>query len=370
MNPPDEQVQVWHEWIAACEHRHSRSMTMQFPWLIPWLDLHGVGAGPVDEMRSLSGGTQNQLIAFRRAARRYVLRMPPEVKRPNSDETMRREARVLKALATTPVPHPRLVAAESDTALMGSAFYVMEAVDGFVAPSGWPDGFTDSPFPLHRIGMSTADALADLAAVDYASVGLGDMARPGSFLERQVPRWMWQLESYRPGPNYEGLPMRTIDSVAQWLEGHRPISESSGIVHGDFHLGNVLLSADTGAVSAIVDWELATIGDPLLDLAQFLVCWPTANGRKAFAEIMPVPHTTALAAEREIILKYEARTGRDLDILPWYKVLAAFRLAVLLEGTAVRASRGEAPTALGEQFHRASTGLIEQARLEAVTCSI
>lgn len=343
---------------------------MQVPWLIPWLDEHDVGAGPIDEMHSLSGGTQNQLLSFRRSGRRYVLRMPPKIKRPNSDDTMRREARVLTALATTSVPHPRIVAAEPDTAATGSAFYLMEAVDGFVAPSGWPDGFTTSWSRVHRVGISAADALAELAAVDHEQIGLADLARPGSFLGRQVSRWQWQLDSYRPDPGHHGLSVKKVAAVTQWLENNLPTSESTGIVHGDFHLGNILLAPDTGDVAAIVDWELVTIGDPLLDLAQFLVCWPGAGNTDAFAEIMPVPPAEGLATEEEIIADYAAKTGRSLDVLPWYKVLAAFRLGVLLEGTAVRASLGEAPVSLGQQFHRASTGLIEQAHREAATCSI
>ncbi|WP_432793420.1 phosphotransferase family protein [Rhodococcus ruber] len=345
-------------------------ITMHFDWLPRWMDERGVGAGPVTEMRSLTGGTQNVLMSFSRAGRRYVLRMPPPVKRPNSDDTMRREARVLTALGTTPVPHPHVIAAETDTAVMGSAFYLMEAVDGFVAPSGWPRGFAAEPSGMRRVGLAAAEALAVLAAVDHEKLGLADLARPGSFLERQVSRWRWQLDSYRPGPNYAGLPEHRVAAVAQWLEANRPTSESTGIVHGDYHLGNIMLADGTGEVAAIVDWELVTIGDPLLDLAQFLVCWPGAEDNSAFAEIMPVAPTAGLATEKEIIMHYAERTGRDLEALPWYKVLAAFRLGVLLEGTSVRASRGEAPADAGRQFHRASVGLIEQAHREAAACSI
>ncbi|NEW27078.1 phosphotransferase family protein [Nocardia cyriacigeorgica] len=331
------------------------------------MDKHRVGAGTIADVRALSGGTQNQLLSLGRGGHRFVLRMPPEVKRPNSDDTMRREARILAALGGTAVPHPRLVAAELDTALTGSAFYLMEEIDGFSAPSGWPPGFTDAPERVRRVGLAAAEALAELAAVDYAAVGLADLGRPGSFVERQVSRWQWQLDSYEPA---HALPATAVSTLAGWLQENCPTTESKGIVHGDFHLGNLVLAPETGDVTAIVDWELATIGDPLLDLAQFLVCWPGTEGNDAFGNIMPVSPLAGLATESEIVDRYAEKTGRSVDALPWFKVLAAFRLAVLLEGTSVRAERGEASAELGRQFHRTSMGLIRQAQREVAACSI
>lgn len=340
---------------------------MEPTWLVEWMDAHCVGAGAITDVRTLSGGTQNRLLSFSREGQRFVLRMPPEVKRANSDDTMRREARILAALDGTDVPHPRLVAAEPDTALTGDAFYLMEAVDGFTAPAGWPTGFIDGAERVRRVGLSAADALAELAAVDYTEVGLADFARPGGFVERQISRWQWQLESYQPAHT---LPSTEVAILVQWLQDNRPATESTGIMHGDFHLGNLLLSPDTGEVAAIVDWELATIGDPLLDLAQFLVCWPGTDGNDAFGNIMPVEPVPGLASEAEIVERYAAKSGRCLDALLWFKVLAAFRLAALLEGTSVRAARGDVPAELGERFHRTSVGLIRQAQREAATCSI
>ncbi|MCD5422440.1 phosphotransferase family protein [Rhodococcus pyridinivorans] len=334
------------------------------------MDERGLGRGPISDVQALTGGTQNVMLSLSRSGRRYILRTPPSAKRPNSDDTVRREARVLEALAATAVPHPRLIAAELDTAVMGSAFYLMEPINGFVAPAGWPEDFPAEPARVHRIGLAAAETLAALAAVDHEAVGLADLRRPGSFLERQVSRWRWQLDSYSPGSEYVGLPADHVASVAEWLEANRPLSECTGIVHGDYHLGNIMLSARTGEVAAVVDWELVTIGDPLLDLAHFLACWPGTEENTAFAEIMPVAPTNGLATEEEIILHYTEKTGSNVEALPWYKVLAAFRLGAILEGTSVRASRGEVPGHIGRQFHRAARGLFEQAYRQAAECSI
>ena len=333
-------------------------------WLPQWMDSHCLGSGPVTDVVRLQGGTQNILTAFSRSGRRYVLRRPPEVKRPTSDETMRREAQLLAGLAGTQVPHPRLIAAEPDESVAGAAFYLMEPIEGFVASEGWPPGFTRSAARTRRVGLSAVDALAALSRVDPTAVGLNGLGRPGDFLERQVSRWRWQLESYVPGPGYVGLPMVAVDRLADWLERNRPDSAAPAILHGDYHLGNVMLQPETGSIAAIVDWELVTIGDPLLDLAHFLVAWPAADGSSPMAEILPVSPAPGMASEAAIAGRYQERSGRDLGALAWYEVLAAFRLAVILEGSMVRASRGDVPAVLGERFHRVALRLLAYADLE------
>ena len=145
--------------------------------LAEWMDHRGLGSGPIEQVDRLAGGTQNILLRYRRADRTYVLRRPPEHKRANSDETMRREARVLAALACSDVPHPRLIAAEPDIGTLGAAFYLMESVEGFNATVGVPEPHRSDPRMQQAMGLAMADAICAVGRIDPAAVGLGDLGR-------------------------------------------------------------------------------------------------------------------------------------------------------------------------------------------------
>ena len=165
--------------------------------LAGWMDGRGLGHGPLTDVQRIAGGTQNVLLRFRRSDRKYVFRRPPPHKRANSDETMRREARVLAALEGTPVPHPRLIAAEADEQVLGASFYLMEPVEGFNVTLGLPEPFASDRSWQHHMGLAMVDAIAALAAVDHVGVGLGDLGRWDGWAERQVGRWRRQLDGYR-----------------------------------------------------------------------------------------------------------------------------------------------------------------------------
>jgi aminoglycoside phosphotransferase (APT) family kinase protein len=155
-----------------------------------------------------------------------------------------------------------------------------------------------------------------------------------------------------------------VDRVGAWLEANRPTDQHQGVVHGDFHLGNVLLSDSTAGVTAIVDWELATVGDPMLDLGQLLVTWPDAEGRSDLGTVASVWPPDGLATEDEMIEAYGASSDRDLSAVGWYKVLAAFRLAVIIEGTWARACAGIANPVTGRSLHGAAISLLSRAARE------
>ena len=230
-----------------------------------WMDERGLGDGPISEVRELTGGTQNILVRFTRAGREFVLRRPPVHKRKNSDETMRREARVLGALAGTEVPHPAFIASEPSEELLGAAFYLMEPVNGFNPGEGLPE--THQSAAVGRaMGFALVDGAATLGSVDHGAVGLEDFGKPDGYLERQVPRWRSQLESYHEvSPDWRpDIP--GVDDVGTWLDANRPQDFHPGIIHGDYHTANVMYRHDGPELAAIVDWELATIGDPLVDL--------------------------------------------------------------------------------------------------------
>jgi aminoglycoside phosphotransferase (APT) family kinase protein len=324
--------------------------------LARWMDARGLGNGPIEAVEHIFGGTQNVLLRFRRADRTYVLRRPPPHKRANSDETMRREARVLSALAGSDVPHPGLIAACGNVDVLGAAFYLMEAVTGFNASLGLPEPHCSDRVMQRSMGLSMADAIAALGRVDFVGVGLGDLGKPDGWLERQVERWRSHLASYDAIEGYRGARIPGVEQVATWLEERRPASWTPGLIHGDFHFANVLIAPHRGAVAAIVDWELATIGDPLLDLGHLLATWPT-NGVAVAGGLADI----ALPSPDDVIERYTLGSARDVSNAGWYQVLACYRLGIILEGTNARADAGQAPREIGDMLHAHAVSLFEQA---------
>ena len=316
--------------------------------LASWMRAQGLGRGKIGDVEPISGGSQNILVRFTFDGVEYVLRRPPLHKRANSDDTMRREARVLAGLAGTAVPHPRLIAACSDTEVLGAAFYLMEPVEGFNALVDVPEPHRSDQAWQHAMGLDMASALAELGEVDPTAPGLADLGRPDGWPERQVERWRSQLDGYHDLPGYPAAPLfQEVDDIARWLDAHRPTTWSPGLMHGDFHLGNVLFANDSPRLAAVVDWELATIGDPLLDLGHLLATWPVARERAA-STVVELP---GLPTPAELVEAYAARSDRSLDHFAWYEVLAGYRLGILLEGTHARACGGKALVEIGDAMH-------------------
>lgn len=325
--------------------------------LATWMDERGLESGPLSDVSEISGGTQNVLLRFTRGDREFVFRRPPPHKRKNSDEAMRREARVLAALAGTDVPHPGLIAACGDIEILGAAFYLMEPVDGFNATLGLPEPHASDPVLQRSMGFAMADGLLALAAIDPDERGIADLGNFDGWAERQVGRWRSQLESYSQLDGYPGPDIPGVDEVGAWLDAHRPAQVKAGLMHGDFHFANVLIRNDAGALAAIVDWELATIGDSLLDLGHLLATWPVRDGN-----LTPVGvNAPGLPEPDELIDYYAQRTDRDLSDLTWYRVLACYRLGLILEGTHARAFAGLAPVEVGNNLHFTTVYLFQQA---------
>lgn len=326
--------------------------------LSAWMTTQGLGSGAITDVTPLAGGTQNILLRFTRDGRDYVLRRPPEHPRPNSNETMRREARVLRALAGTEVPHPGLIADCGTEDVLGAAFYLMEPIDGFNPVGQLPEPHAGSPEMRHAMGLALVDGIAALGALDHEAIGLGDFGKPENFLDRQVDRWRSQLGGYAEFPEWDGeKSLPSVEAVGLWLERHRPETFTPGIMHGDYHLANVMYRPDGPELAAIIDWELATIGDPLLDLGWVLATWP--EGRHgSTVSVTPwdgFPTSTALIA------RYAKASPRDLSAIDWYRVLACYKLGILLEGTYARACAGKAPRETGEKLHGRAISLFERA---------
>ena len=310
-----------------------------------WLDEQQLGAGAPMALRRISGGMSNESIGIERAGARWVLRRPAKQALTGADRGMRREFRVLSALAGSDVPHPRPLALCTDPAVAGCTFYVMEHVDGFVPAMDVPAPFANDAALQRGVALACMESLGALARVDWRGRGLEDFGRPDGFHERQVSRWKKQLESY--GARELG----GLEEVAQWLEANTPSASewTSGIMHGDYHTANLLIApAPPARVAAILDWENATIGDPLLDLAGFLRLFGQGS-------------SAGWADPAELIAQWEASSGRAAPDLRYYTTLSAYKLSVMLEGIFQRSlddpTRGDA-----KPIGQMATQIMEEAK--------
>ncbi|WP_169947765.1 phosphotransferase family protein [Microbispora sp. H11081] len=278
----------------------------------------GLTRGPLTA-ELIVGGKSNLTYVVGDGESTYVVRRPPLGHVLATAHDMGREYRVMSALQDTGVPVPRTHHLCLDADVVGAPFYVMEYVEGGQPPL--------TPALAHRL----VDVLAALHSIAPESVGLGDFGRPEGFLERQVARWKRQLDASR------GREVPGIDDLYERLARDVPVSGAPAIVHGDFKLGNTLIAG--GEVRAVLDWEMSTLGDPLTDLALFLLYGEFATlDRGAAGE---TPPSSELAAH------YGEASGRDLSRLGWYVGLACFKLAVIAEGIHFRYTKG---LTVGEGF--------------------
>ncbi len=335
---------------------------LDVPRLTAWLDTHlpALGSGPLTVTRVKGAGASNEIFTLARGGETVVLRRPPNPPREASNRIMAREYRVLRALDTTAVPHARPLALCEDPEVAGASFYVMAKIDGFTPMDPLPAPFDTDPATRHRLGTELIDALAALANVDYRAVGLDDFGKPDGFLTRQVERWLGQLETYRSQPGYEARTIPGLETVARWLEAHTPPMSPAGILHGDYQFINVMFHHGAPArLAAIVDWEQATIGDPLLDLGWVLSGW--SDPGEPLARGSYVRKRDGLPTRHELVERYAARTGRAVEHLDYYVVLAKFKLAALLEGHYARALAGKGDPTMGKIMGELVLGLIADA---------
>lgn len=292
--------------------------------------LPGAGLAFSAERIGQDVGVANVLFALRRGGHAFVLRRPPVVKNAPSASNVNREWRILTALEGTPVPHPAPLLFCDDVAVIGAPFLIMSFVDGFTPAGTLPPPY-DAPQARRALGFAMADAIADLSAIDWKARGLHDYGRPDGFLDRQVARWMGQLETYRtrdiPG----------LDALAAWLEVSKPDAQPLGVLHGDYSPFNVMASpAAPERLAAVVDWDSSTIGDPVLDIGHLLARW-TEPGEEPALGRQDILDREGLPARKELAARYAERTGRDLSALPYYEALALFKLGLILEGGVRRA---------------------------------
>ncbi len=268
-----------------------------------------------------------------------------------------REFRILDAIKDEPVAIARPIVACDDDAVFGAPFYVMERIDGRPILQSVPAAWASAPETHGRALEELVDALVAIHCVDWRGCGLGDLAHGGDSLARQVTRWLTQLDSYG------GRDLPAARQIASWLDARRPPGQPSALCHGDYKLDNVLFARTAPPrVLAVVDWEMAAIGDPLIDLAWALIFHPGPEGTMPLGMTRePIFAVDSLPDRARLVERYAARSGRDTTAIVWYDVFARWKLAVVLEGSYAKFTRGQSDKPIHEFFGSQVDLLLESA---------
>jgi aminoglycoside phosphotransferase (APT) family kinase protein len=317
-----------------------------------FLDAHGLGSGELDA-EPVGDGHSNVTYVIRRAGGEWVLRRPPRPPLPPSAHDVLREAFLLQALEPTSVRVPKVLATCDDESLLGVPFYVMERITGVVLNAELPDGLRPA-----RIGDELVDALVEVHAADWRAAGLEGFGKPSGYLERQLRRFggLWEHNATRE--------IAALDEVTRWLGEHIPESGPATIVHGDYRLGNVMFTGNR--LSAIFDWELATIGDPLADIGYMLATWAQpGDPDSTVASLTTVTRTPGFPTRDELVARYESRSGRAMTDVPWYTTLALWKSAIFLEGSYKRRLAGTTDDPFFDRLKDGVPEIAERARRTA-----
>ena len=314
--------------------------------LTAWMDDQGLpGKGEPVEHRFITGGSQNEIYEIRRGDLHCALRIPPPPAPAARDDGIIREWRIIEALDGTDVPHTPAVAVCDDASVLGRTFYLMGFVDGWspmeMEDRRWPAPFDADLSAREGLSYQLAEGIALLSRVDWKARGLHDLGRPDGFHERQVARWTAFLERIK------GRELPGLDVASAWLGAHRPLDYIPGLMHGDYQFANVMYHHGAPArLAAIVDWEMGTVGDPKLDLAWMIQAWPEDTNAADAAESSYVD-LRGMPSRTQVLAHYAEVSGRQVDDMDYYVVLARWKLAIVLEQGFQRAGDDEKLLAFG-----------------------
>ncbi|MDT3439937.1 phosphotransferase family protein [Pseudofrankia sp. BMG5.37] len=292
------------------------------------MDSQGLGTGAPLEFRYISGGSQNEIYEIRRGDQHCAMRIPPPTASADRDNGILREWRIIAALDGSDVAHTRAVGVCTDPTVLGRTFYLMEFVDGWSPmqlDGAWPAPFADDLEARKDLAYELVEGAARMSMFDWKARGLDDLGRPDGFHERQVDRWTAFLNRIKvrdiPG----------FGEASAWLRTRKPLDYIPGLMHGDYQFANVMFRHGAPArLAAIVDWEMGTIGDPKLDLAWVVHSWPedTSSGAGSVGGYVD---TTGMPSRTQLLERYVEVSGRQVDDIDYYRVLAQWKLAIILE---------------------------------------
>ena len=318
---------------------------------------HELGGSVEIVVTPLTGGGSCDAFAIDRGSARWVLRRAPRHANVASAHDVLREYRILDAIKDAPVRIARPIVSCADASVFGAPFFVMERVDGSAIVSHIPNEWATAPASQGQALEELIDALVAIHAVDWRACGLGDLAHTGAYLPHQIERWLAQLASY------DSRELPSALRLADWLRAHQLADQPSALCHGDYKLDNVLFAPQSPPrLAAVVDWEMAGIGDPLVDLAWALVFHPGPEGTIHLGTSKdPKFAVEALPDRGQLIERYASRSGRDVASMRWYDVFARWKLAIALEGSYAKFLRGQSDKPLHEFFGRQADLLLASA---------
>ena len=301
---------------------------IDFDRLAAWMDDQGFdGKGEPLEHAFVSGGSQNEIYELTRGDFHGVIRIPPAAAPVDRDKGIIREWRIIEALDGTEVPHTTAIGVCEDPDVLGRTFYLMGWVDGWspMNTDGWPAPFDTDLDARKGLAYQLVEGIALLGNVDWQAKGLQDLGRPDGFHERQVDRWTAFLERIK------GRELPGFDEASAWLRAHKPIDFIPGLMHGDYQFANVMFKEGAPAkLAALIDWEMGTVGDPKLDLGWVVQSWP-ADTMAVEAETAGYTNMYGMPSRDEVVAHYAAVSGRQVDDVDYYIILAKWKLAVVLE---------------------------------------
>ncbi|EME22651.1 aminoglycoside phosphotransferase [Rhodococcus triatomae BKS 15-14] len=292
--------------------------------------------GPLS-LRRLGDGRSNLTFAVSdRTGRRWVARRPPLGKLLASAHDVVREGRILSALASTEVPVPAVLGVCEDARVASAPVLVMTMIEGLPAHV-----HSDlEPTLGDRLGRSIAEGLAGIHRVDIASAGLGTLSSQAPYAHRQIRRWsrQWEESKLREVP--------ALDRMTKWLNENTPLNGETRLLHGDYHLGNLLVDPRSGELRAILDWELSTLGDPLADVGTMLGYWPESDSLRTADPSSRESGALGLPDRRRMAELYAESSGRNLDDVKFWYVLGLWKIAIIIEG--VRRRAREVPSSFND----------------------
>jgi aminoglycoside phosphotransferase (APT) family kinase protein len=302
-----------------------------------FLDEHGLGSGTITATRIGEGGGSNFSFLLERAdGSRFVLRRPPRPPLPPTAHDVVRESRLQLALAPLGIRVPNIRAVCEDESLLGVPFYAADYIEGHVITTKLPSVLEADASARRGLADDLVDTLVEIHAADVSTPGLAAFVRPGNYNERQVRRFaqLWQINQTRD------LPL--VDEVGLWLAEHVPEPLPPTVVHGDYRLGNMIVSAERpDRIAAVLDWEMGTIGDPRADLGYLVATYSEPGGSPNPLGTSPVTASKGFPLRAELVERYASRSGREIEPLAWFEGLALWKAAVFCEAIYGRFVRGE-----------------------------
>jgi aminoglycoside phosphotransferase (APT) family kinase protein len=315
---------------------------LDWPKLVAYLREHEVAhAGEPLVVLQFHGGHSNLTYLLRFGDHEWVVRRPPFGPLPPSAHDMAREYRVLSRLWEAYEPAPRAVLLCEDKSIIGAPFFVMQRRSGFVIPNRrpLPPGLMQTPETFRAMSEHFIEALADLHSVDYEKLGLGGLGRPDGFVRRQITGWMDRWEKAKTAE----LPL--MNKLGAWFLENMPPAQPPALLHNDFFLHNVMFAPDNGGkVTGVFDWEMSTVGDPMIDLGTSLNYWREASDPDdllAMSEGYAHTARPGFMSRDELAHRYALRSGRDLTHVDYYRAWGLWKTATVLQQIYVRFVRGQ-----------------------------